>query len=480
MLLVSVTVEAGAKDTDTVPAEKGDVNCDGATDNKDVVVLFGYVSGVDYETFDKAAADFNKDNTVNNKDVTLLFRYISTYRKTTDEPVVLGIGDIGGSYLLYGSAEPDSVIRTVYTVTENNVEKSKITVNACNNKYFYIDVPVNEGDKISIYATAPDKLESKKVNVVITPTAKEDEHLVGVGKNSRIFLLSTYDFMSGNRADMTSLSTLKKYIINKTIVEIQKATGKKTKLIYAIVPDSSTAYYDEQNFYVEELTDSAMRAFVKEIDNCHEDVYALDLYPVMRAHRDEHIYLSTDTHYTELGAYYVYLEIMNRVREDHPDVTIRTIENGDYTVEYHDIPGGDLSSERTNLEMNEVVPFITANFEDTGSYYVSKVNDGIGINFNPRDWKQKDSKLNNSSNPTLYFLGDSFGYNMLPFIGANFSKVWTNKGIIWKYNLDKSILEKNKPDYVLLLVCQRRVISDFLNSSNQLYNFSTSVSKFDK
>lgn len=52
---------------------RGDVNNDGEANNKDVVVLFRYVSagGVD------PAYDFSGDGEVNNKDVVSLFRYIS-------------------------------------------------------------------------------------------------------------------------------------------------------------------------------------------------------------------------------------------------------------------------------------------------------------------------------------------------------------------------------------------------------------------
>ena len=66
--------------------------------------------------------------------------------------------------------------------------------------------------------------------------------------------------------------------------------------------------------------------------------------------------------------------------------------------------------------------------------------------------------------------------DILPFIGANFSKVWTNNGVLWNYSLEKSILAQNKPDYVILLVCQRNVGSNFMG--NVLASFSMSVSGF--
>ncbi|MBR6922600.1 MAG: leucine-rich repeat protein [Clostridia bacterium] len=55
-------------------AKPGDVNGDNSTDNKDVVVLFRYVSG---SSEYNALYDFNGDNEVNNKDVVALFREVS-------------------------------------------------------------------------------------------------------------------------------------------------------------------------------------------------------------------------------------------------------------------------------------------------------------------------------------------------------------------------------------------------------------------
>ena len=55
---------------------KGDINGDGEVDNKDVVLLFRYVSGGG-KSGDESVYDFNGDGEVNNKDVVALFRYVS-------------------------------------------------------------------------------------------------------------------------------------------------------------------------------------------------------------------------------------------------------------------------------------------------------------------------------------------------------------------------------------------------------------------
>ena len=54
----------------------GDVNGDGAVDNKDVVTLFRYHSGISI-TVNVAALDINGDGALDNKDIVILFRYLS-------------------------------------------------------------------------------------------------------------------------------------------------------------------------------------------------------------------------------------------------------------------------------------------------------------------------------------------------------------------------------------------------------------------
>jgi len=62
--------------TEELDGDRGDVNGDGAKNNKDVVALFRHVSGGDGEVVGQNC-DVNSDGSVNNKDVTALFRYVS-------------------------------------------------------------------------------------------------------------------------------------------------------------------------------------------------------------------------------------------------------------------------------------------------------------------------------------------------------------------------------------------------------------------
>ena len=68
----------GASVTTAAAGMAGDANCDGSTDNKDVLTLFRYLSGaLNDNDVDLIACDTNGDGKTNNKDVTVLFRHLS-------------------------------------------------------------------------------------------------------------------------------------------------------------------------------------------------------------------------------------------------------------------------------------------------------------------------------------------------------------------------------------------------------------------
>ena len=316
---------------------------------------------------------------------------------------------------------------------------------------------------VKITAKAPGKTESDPVSYNVT-FGGADKSAWG-GRNSRLFYSPTLSFLLSNIVASEEMKqNTKNYLVNAVLPNVQNATGKKTKLIYAIIPDPATCYYDEQRDYIagsiNGVPNSPMRQFVEVMNGASEDIYALDLLTALRKHKDDRIYFTTDTHYTEYGAYYVYREIMNVVKKYHPDSRVRTVEGGDYRIDFIDVSGGDLCG-MVGIGMREVVPFFIANFSDTGSYYVSKRNDGIkSAGFGPSGW-ERFSTLNDSNNPTAYLIGDSYGCYILPFIGANFSKVWTNEGVLWNYPIDYNLLAEQKPDYIIFVVCERNVGGDF-------------------
>lgn len=87
-------------------AAPGDVNSDGELNNKDVVVLFRYVSAGTSDKYDPLY-DYNNDNEVNNKDVVALFRALSVVETPATEVRKINIGGVPiENFTVVTAAEP--------------------------------------------------------------------------------------------------------------------------------------------------------------------------------------------------------------------------------------------------------------------------------------------------------------------------------------------------------------------------------------
>lgn len=86
------------------------------------------------------------------------------------------------------------------------------------------------------------------------------------------------------------------------------ANLKGEATVYSILAPTSAAVMLDEDVY-ESLggTDQreALRYFLSLYDR---DVHGIEVFDTLRAHRDEYIFFRTDHHWTELGAYYAYLE----------------------------------------------------------------------------------------------------------------------------------------------------------------------------
>ena len=94
LLLAALLIAAVSAGVAADTALAGDCNGDGELDNKDVVVLFRFVSG-GAEGVVEANCDFNGDGVTDNKDVVALFRHLSGSEGETDAPEY-NDGVIGG------------------------------------------------------------------------------------------------------------------------------------------------------------------------------------------------------------------------------------------------------------------------------------------------------------------------------------------------------------------------------------------------
>ena len=91
------------------------------------------------------------------------------------------------------------------------------------------------------------------------------------------------------------------------------------KYVFVLAPDTKTVYPDQLPAWIPAQESRSRTDQLFEELAAHTDVQFIDLRPTLKEVRDEPIYYRTDTHWTELGAFYAYQAIMAKMRVLFPE-----------------------------------------------------------------------------------------------------------------------------------------------------------------
>ncbi len=372
----------------------------------------------------------------------------------TDTPRVMGVYNCAADrVIIFGSCEWGS---TVTSWGENGVKE----YNLSGNGYFYVEQSTSSpGQVITLTATAPDKSPSEPTRVNVSYNAEVGMNVFG-GRDSRLFLQTTLPFYLGQvQASEKTLDAAKQYLINlrQTVCTY---TGKDTKFIYVIAPNPVTVYYDGVRDYIldavsGEQQKTAAWQFVQTMQDV-DGFIVPDLYDEFAKVRDEDIFYRTDTHWSELGAFYAYSSVISHIKRDFPRTPVYSL--SDFDVVYEDCYAGDLASTKflNASDLRETVPFLYPKFKSVGAYYTARRQSGksIGVAVAPYP---ETSSIRGSNLASCYFVSDSYGANFLPYAGMSFGKMFANEGVMWNYTLDTELLKTEKPDYVMFIYTDRNI-----------------------
>ena len=388
--------------------------------------------------------------------------------ETTSVPVIIGkASQAGDRVIIYGKTENNAKI------TYQGKDGKTFTDKAMGH-YFYIEVHGTDSDLITLYATSDGKKDSNRVQVAVSFGGETTN--VFAGRNSRLFYRPTVSYLFGSVQANSSMLKYTRNRLSYVLKEVQARTGKDTKLIYLIAPNPVTVYYDEQHDYILSASGGIRRPtagsqFVEYMNNDgkHEDIIVPDLLKVFDEHKDEMIYFSTDTHWSELGAYYAYAEMMKHISKDFPKAKAHPL--SEFDIEIVDCAGGDLSSMLHAGNLREETPFLIAKFDQTGDIYPVKRSDDIGYRIAGINWGlyPKDSYIDNPSLPTAYALSDSYGAYLFPFAGMGFSHLRLH-GANNNTPIDIDEIAECKPDYIIFTYTDRNIDGNLSMITNMWSN----------
>lgn len=165
--------------------------------------------------------------------------------------------------------------------------------------------------------------------------------------------------------------------------------------------------------------------------------------------KDIPLYKNTDNHWNELGGFFVCRSMMDEMQKQFPGLP--KLSSDRYSVNISEKEGGnmlDMSGMRHAAPMLNVKmdPLFPVSFKQG-----TKANYKAPPYFPYADQYEKVYINSRNDLPKLLVIRDSFGDALMPFLSEGFSRVvyiWD----AWQYKLDLNIIEKEKPNAVLLII----------------------------
>ena len=444
-------INGGAAVTEGGPAGKGDLNVDGEINNKDVVLLFKYVSGDSGAVrLSEHAADVNNDGNVNNKDVVLLFRAASgaaeldnvydekTLKASNIRSWTFNDGAAGAVIGVYCETEPDSEVLVCdkngrVILRENTLDK-----------YFYgrYILPAHKSSETVYFYVKTEGKDWSEPSAPVTLTYTGGGGNALIAHDSHVFYNQYRAHYNGSAViggsaeqQAQQLSNAKNFLTAQ-LGRIRQATGKNTKIIIAVCTNPATVYHDVQyseeeggwGDHYEPTSYTQLADYMKD----SEDVYVLDMRELFEQNKDRLLFMQADSHWTSVAAYYAYYRAAQAIKKDFPATKIYDLDK-DFNVEI--VPGG-----------GDLLGFMGAGGVRAANASVTR--------------KSEDMRAPSTA-PTAYVMGDSYFWAMSGYLDLLFSRIYLNEPAsnppLYDYTL--SDLQTKKPDYLLYIWTERNIDS---------------------
>jgi alginate O-acetyltransferase complex protein AlgJ len=162
--------------------------------------------------------------------------------------------------------------------------------------------------------------------------------------------------------------------------------------------------------------------------------------------KTQHVYYKTDNHWNELGGYYAYKTIINRLSLDFPALKPIPLTHIQFKKELR--TGGNLAT-MMGLDFHLYEEHFSPKILQSKATAAAKRNYPVPPGFvkvaeYEMGFEQADKAL-----PKAVFIRDSYGEDLIPYLKENFSRSLFIFDA-WKYMFNKEIIEAEQPDIVVL------------------------------
>ena len=230
----------------------------------------------------------------------------------------------------------------------------------------------------------------------------------------------------------------------------------------AVCPTKYSVYPDFLPWYVQ-VRDTVSRTdqFLDVVAGLGIEV--IDLRKVLLAARDSssrELFMATDNHWNEIGAFAAYQYITSGIAKKYP--AVKVLQASDYTIRPRHRDGGNLAH---ILNMQDEMKDVQYTFTLRKSIKTSLITPcpyKAPDNFDLNDFYKGYTMNGNTQNlPGIMIVHDSFGKFIHAFFKDSFSRsafIWDK----WQYKINEPIVEAEQPDIYISLTLES-LLPDLVN-----------------
>lgn len=290
---------------------------------------------------------------------------------------------------------------------------------------------------------------------------------VVVGKNGWFFLGDYYNDVIKQHRGLLPLPADTARVIADRLAQRQAELARQgIKLYILITPDSHSIYPEHLPNHltpasifrpvsqsVANQSDPGSGAKKSPLDvltqaiSRHKQLAYVDLRDTLwRAKKTHQVYQQTDTHWNSYGALIGAATLLNRIRQDFPQ--LRPVQSADYRIEPMQGRGGDL-----------VMLFMLQYEIRDDVFYDIQLADRLrpvrgDTTLNPETGLPAFRFVGvDQRQPRLFFLGDSFSLNMISHVAPYFSASYFERGNV----LNPEVIRAEKPDVIVVEIVERNI-----------------------
>ena len=271
---------------------------------------------------------------------------------------------------------------------------------------------------------------------------------VVVGKNGWFFPGNSHNRVVDQYRGLQPLSAAALDSISGRLNYYQQELAKQgTRLYVVVAPDSYTIYPEHVPDYLKTRKSASNFDRLKQHLAQHTRIPFIDVRDKLRAAKAINVtYFKTDTHWNDFGAMIASMGVVERVRQDFPQMPAPHLSN--YIIRPKQGGPGDLVF---LLALNqEIVDSVNYQIEPVAHLRVTKLESTP----NPETNLPTERFVStNKTSPKLYLLGDSFTAHMNSFMPGYFREMYVERSS--RLNLRQ--VQAERPDVLVLEIAERNI-----------------------